>query len=381
MHEEGDRINGQYEVRQRLAGGMGYVYIVFDEVSHQVFAIKTLKDEFRDIPLANTRFEREARVWINLGKHENIVHAISFFRGKQPLLLLEYVDGANLHKLMQCEPKGLAASETVALAVDMARGLSFAHTSAMPGGKRGVIHRDLKPGNVMITRQRAAKLTDFGLARAQDDTELTSSRDIMGTLPYIPPEQWLDSHLVNDQADIYSFGVVLYQMITGARPFPGPTEGELYHQVHNCAPEPIEAHREGVDPDLADLVMQCLRKRTADRPKSAEIVLHRLRAIQERQRKFAEPDSHAPCTDCGYRPNSELVRCPICGTAAPERATVAADVRQCRCGQLLPDGHRFCVACGRQYPSVVVCGSCAAPNSEEHRFCCSCGRPMTGGPR
>ncbi len=374
MYHEKDIINGQYEVRRRLMGGMGYVYIAIDQVSERTLAIKTLKDELIGIPDATARFEREGKTWINLGNHDNIVHAIAFQRGRSPLLLLEYVDGLSLQRLLRDEPGGLAVGQAICFAQQIANGLAYAHRCPMPGGTCGVIHRDLKPGNIMITRSCVAKLTDLGLALGRAESRLTSTHAALGTLPYMPPEQWQNAHTVTHQADIYALGAVLYEMLAGVRAFTGQSPAELMYQVHNLAPPPISDFRDNIDPALVKLVMQCLAKRPEDRPESAFHVAEQLETID---RPVSPNRSASPsCLQCGYVPNKRHLSCPVCDRPFRVRQRSPHESEgKCSCGAVVPGDYRFCTRCGRER-NVAFCAVCGERNLADFRFCCHCGAPL-----
>ncbi len=374
MYREKDIINGQYEVLRRLTGGMGYVYIAVDQVSERTLAIKTLKDELLEIPEATGRFEREAKTWINLGSHEHIVHAIAFQRGPHPLLLLEYIDGLSLHRLLRNEPGGLTFGQVVRFGLQMAEGLGYAHCCPMPRGTRGVVHRDLKPGNIMVTRSCGAKLTDFGLALAQTDSEMTSSRATLGTLPYMPPEQWKNAHTVTPRADIYAFGAVMYEMLAGVRAFTAQSPPELMYQVHNLAPPPMSDFRNDVDPALIDLVMRCLCKEAEGRPESAAAVAEELEVIS-RNVSPEHPTSPA-CLRCSYVPNKLHLRCPVCDNPL-STADQSLNKGACPCGACLPSEYRFCIYCGRSR-DASLCPACGNVNPSPFRFCCRCGLRLRG---
>ncbi len=377
MYEKQELINNQYEVLERLAGGMGYVYIVLDQVSEKTFAIKTLKDELLENKIAAVRFEREARTWINLGAHENVVHALSFQRGKQPLLILEYVDGLNLQRIVSAEPAGLSMVQVLNFATQMADGLAFAHGCQMPGGTTGVVHRDLKPGNIMITSHGVAKLTDFGLARAQDDSELTCSGKAMGTFPYMPPEQWKDAHSVTGKADIYSLGIVFYEMVVGMRPFPPAAPAEIMFQTLHILPEPVASYRPDVDPQLADLIQRCLNKVPEDRPDSADSIAEELRAIHDRM--AGELNFPASCPTCGYVANRESLCCIVCGTTVERQSSRPEEAaRVCGCGAEVPVAYHFCIQCGKELRPEGMCGACETTNPPDYQFCCQCGSQLAG---
>jgi len=373
MYKEADLINNQYVVYHRFTGGMGYVYIVFDQVSERSFAIKMIKDEYVEQKLAIIRFEREAKNWINLGVHENIVRAISFQRGTDPMLILEYVDGLTLHQLIRNEPGGMAVTQVVAFAIQISKGLQYAHLCNVGGTKPGVIHRDLKPANIMINTNGTVKITDFGLARAKDDTTITGANP-MGTLPYMPREQWKDARLATEQADIYSFGVMLYQMVTGCLPFPGRTAPEIMQQVFYSTPQPISDFRQNIPESLIEIIRHCMQAEAEDRPASMEEVSVAFSKIQKELTNHTS--NQYACWNCGFVGNKEFLLCPICNSSRELKpAPLPKQIRQC-CGQELPEGFAFCMVCGKKFNDKKVCTACSAEIPEGFRFCGSCGTKL-----
>lgn len=352
MYQVGDVIHEQYEVRKCLAGGMGRVYVVFDQVTHNLLALKTLREEYQQSAEACARFEKEARAWINLKDHPHIVRALSFQRHPEPFLLEEYIDGPSLQELLRTEPGGLALSQAVRFGIEMAAGLAHAHTCPMPGPQRGVIHRDLKPGNVMLTRQGQAKLADFGLAKLLGESSPASRSRVMGTLRYIPPEQLHDAHAVREPADLYTLGMILYEMVTAHLPFPPGSPAEVIYHVQRGKPEPVETYRASVPAALVDLIVRCLRKKPARRPQTAAEMRAALEAVQAEL--APEQEAFPPCPICGYVANSDHLHCPVCGAEVP------ADFR-------------FCIACGQPVTEEVACPGCQGLNPRHHRFCCHCG--------
>ena len=379
MFKEHELINGQYEVQRTLAGGMGYVYIVHDQVTGNQYAIKTIKDAIQQSPEACQRFEREARTWINLGLHPNIVHAVTFHRGKQPLLLLEYIQGPNLRRLLSSEPGGLDFYEIYYLALQIAKGLDYAHSHVFPGAAAvGVVHRDLKPDNVMITTSHMAKLTDFGLAKARDDSALTAPCSAMGTLPYMPPEQFMDARTADGKSDLYSFGVMLYEMVTGARPFSGSSSPELMHKIFHTTPAPVEELRGGVSHPLALLIRACMQKDAAARPVSARPVIDQLEELIAKERKPA-----ARCRVCGYVPRKQHMLCPLCGAERVEEVPTQTALQRCVCGEEMPQDYRFCLSCGRTLglpAGEVACPACGSGNPPGFQYCQSCGNKLPLSP-
>lgn len=377
MFNEGDLINNQYEVRRRLVGGMGCVYIAFDQVSERDIAIKTLREDFLGDQEASNRFEREARTWINLGPHEHVVRAVSFHRGTPPLFLLEYVDGPSLERLLIAEQGSLLTVEAIRFAIHIARALDWAHRFELPGGRKGIIHRDLKPGNVLITKSRIAKLTDFGLARACDDTRLTRSRTTMGTLPYMPPEQIRDTHSVTDRADTYSLGVVLYQMLAGRLPFERETIPQLMHDILFAQPEPVSVFRKDIELSLDRLIVRCLSKRPEDRPASAAVMTEELQCLEVSVP--AEPAAFT-CATCGYAAKHSHLQCPVCDSVLPPKPKEeAVATSRCACGNEVSSRYRFCNICGRPVAALNTCRSCGTVNEPRFAFCVRCGTRMTEG--
>ncbi len=345
-----DRINNQYRVQKQFAGGMGVVYIAVDEVTKRRLAIKTLSDRLLNDRIAVERFEREARCWINLGQHDNIVHAISFHRADLPLLFLEFIEGPTLAQLLKSEPAGLDCAEMVQLSLQLCSGLRYSHTCPMPNGSVGVIHRDIKPGNILLSKQGVPKLTDFGLVKSQNDTFLKTG--VLGTPLYMSPEQSENSHNVTMKTDVYSLGVVLYEMITGIRP----------HRGHSIA-----MFRPDADTDLIQLVESCLEHDAANRPTSQEL-LHELQVLQQRLETSA-----LPCPKCSYRPRKQHLYCPICGV---DRESTMTGQWRCGCGKPNREGFAFCLGCGKPRQIAAHCNLCGKTNPEGYGYCTWCGSKM-----
>lgn len=285
----GDRIQNRWQVHQILKGGMGVVYIVYDHDLREVFAAKTFQDEvFTRDPIAAERFKREALAWVNLDIHENIAQArfVETINGK-PFLFLEYVSGGDLMPWIG----------TPRLMEDLGRVLHFAiqfcdgMTHAFAKGIKA--HRDIKPQNCLVADDLTLKVTDFGLAKIVDavtgdpaatqdgkrggfwqrifkheSAAPTATADGLsqpgltaGTPAYMAPEQFVDFKHVDVKADVYSFGVMLFQMITGRLPFVARSwrDFALIHASQEPARGRIK-HRK-----LEDVVMRCLAKHARNR--------------------------------------------------------------------------------------------------------------------
>jgi len=239
---------GHYRIVEKIgAGGMGEVYRAHDERLDRDVAIKVLPAEVSDDPDRLARFEREAKAVAALN-HPNIVtlHTIEEADGHR-FITMEYVTGHTLAELIPRD--GMALTRVLETAIPLAGALAAAH-------EKGVIHRDLKPSNVMVDDEGRVKILDFGLAKLRPEpsstdgsevmTEtLTREGHVMGTLPYMPPEQ-LRGERVDARADLYSFGVMLYEMATGDRPFAGDTSADLASAILMDTPRPLEELR----PDL-----------------------------------------------------------------------------------------------------------------------------------
>lgn len=274
------KIDGQYTINKIRSGGMGVVYIVTDDFSGKRYAVKSLRDDFLNNEEAVKRFENEAKTWINLDQNVNIVQAMLYrlIQGR-PLLFLEYIDGTDLDKILDMK-KDFPLTQILDWAIQVCRGMAYAHSKDVGGGRAGIIHRDLKPANLMLTRNGVIKITDFGLAKAMTESSgLTTDKAGIGTPYYMPPEQLDDAKSVDKRADIYSFGAVLYEFLTGRPPFQSDNIASLYSAI--ATREPVAPSQ--LNPDIPEaldrLVLRCLEKKRDHRYASFEEVEDELQAI------------------------------------------------------------------------------------------------------
>ncbi len=296
----GTVLASRYQLTQLLGrGAMGRVYLAQDQQLGQVpVAVKLLAHSVDD-PKAYQRFEREARAGACLGRksiHIVRVNDFGLIPGDQiPFYVMEYVDGESLHTIIN--QGSLPVSRCLHLARHIALGLKAAHEGIQLDGRVvQVVHRDLKPGNVLVTQDDStgelAKLLDFGIAKLLSNSGTMSvTHAYMGTLPYSSPEQ-LEGLPLDPRSDIYSFGIMLYQMISGDFPvlpksdsFPG-----WYQAHHKQKPTPLDHYCDALPPALAELIYACLAKDPGDRPQSAAEVATELQTLNT----HSTPDQPVP---------------------------------------------------------------------------------------
>ncbi len=305
-----DKIDGQFKVVEKHRGGMSILYVAVDDFSLKRFAVKTLKEEGLNDRAMINRFAAEARTWMNIPYHENVVQAIICRElDGQPFLFLEYVEGTDLQRLLDRESP-LAVPQGLAYVIQFCRGMTHVHASAAIGSSHGIVHRDIKPGNLMITRRGVVKVTDFGLAKAYGvSTRLTPSATGMGTYSYMPPEQFVDAGSADRTSDIYSLGVVLYQALTGALPFTGKTAGALMHAIIHREPAAPSAHNEDIPPQLDWVILKCLAKPRDRRYQHFEELQADLQAIADNLRPGL---ARAACSSCGFLTLGNYATCHVC---------------------------------------------------------------------
>jgi len=250
---------GRYAVVGRIGrGGMGMVYRGFDETLEREIAIKTLTIEGSGDAESRARFGIEARAAAKL-QHPNIitVYELGEDRGVS-FIAMELLPGIDLESLLRSE-EALLLQEKLEIVIQVCRGLAFAH-------EKGVVHRDIKPANIRLLDDGTIKIMDFGIAKL-DTTGVTRDGMMIGTLSYMSPEQ-IQGKKLDGRSDVFSVGVLLYQLLAGERPFPGPGSEVLYQICHQPTPE-LQADLGSAGPRLAALVSRALAKDPADRIQSA----------------------------------------------------------------------------------------------------------------
>jgi eukaryotic-like serine/threonine-protein kinase len=266
----GDLIAGRYELVELIGrGGMSSVWRSHDRLLDRTVAIKVLHEHYTTDEEYVERFRREARSVAQLS-HPNIVTVID--RGEEggrQYIVFEYVEGENLKQVIQ-RSGPLPVREALLLALQMARALGFAHD-------RGLIHRDVKPQNVLLNEDGQAKMTDFGIARSVDVEGVTITGTVLGTSEYIAPEQ-ARGQRVDALTDVYSLGVVLYELLTGGVPFQGENFVAIaLRHVNEPAPSVLE-RRPDVPPRLGMAIERAMAKRPEDRFASMDELVAELEA-------------------------------------------------------------------------------------------------------
>ncbi|HEV3226790.1 MAG TPA: Stk1 family PASTA domain-containing Ser/Thr kinase [Acidimicrobiales bacterium] len=270
--------NGRYELHRRLArGGMADVFLARDQLLDRPVAVKVLFPEFATDPSFVERFRREAQSAANLN-HPNIVSVYDWGQEQGTyFIVMEYVEGRSLAEILGTEGP-LHPQRAAEVASDVAAALGFAH-------RNGVVHRDVKPGNVLISPTGQVKVADFGIARAlgaDPDSNLTQAGSVMGTATYFAPEQAQGLPL-DPRSDLYSLGVVLYEMVAGRPPFSGESPVAIAYKHVQEQPAPPRHLNTNVPPALEAIILKLLAKNPQARYPSAEDLRADLRRFQEGQ--------------------------------------------------------------------------------------------------
>jgi eukaryotic-like serine/threonine-protein kinase len=257
--------SNRYEIQRGIArGGMAQVYLARDQLLDRPVAVKALFPEFARDPSFVERFRREAQAAANLN-HPNIVAIYDWGQERGTyFIVMEYVEGRSLRDVIRADGP-VPAAQAAEIGAEIAGALAFAH-------RNGVVHRDIKPGNVLINDAGRVKVADFGIARAtQGNTgeALTQTGAVMGTATYFSPEQ-AQGLPVDGRSDVYSLGVVLYEMVTGEPPFAGDTPVAVAYKHVREAPAPPRERAPGLPPDLETIILTALSKDLDGRYQSAD---------------------------------------------------------------------------------------------------------------
>lgn len=276
---------GRYELHDVLGrGATGVVYRGRDQLLGRDVAIKLLYADLLDDHQAATRFQQEAQLAARV-HHPN---AVAIFdtgvHDGQPYIVMECLPGETLASRIATAP--LAIDDVLAIGAQLLAALDAAH-------QQGVIHRDIKPANLLLASNGAVKVADFGIATSVDRTALTTVGSVVGTLAYLAPER-LQGDVATEQSDIYAVGVVLYEALTGLKPFSSTTPAALLTEISTGSPIDITDRRSDVSPALADVVMRALEREPQARHASAAAMASALAATNDADVRSTAPPPLAP---------------------------------------------------------------------------------------
>jgi serine/threonine protein kinase/Tfp pilus assembly protein PilF len=268
--QKGSTVAGRYQILEELGrGGMGVVYKAQDTKLKRIVALKFLPPELTHVSEIKERFMREAQAAAALD-HPNICTVYEFDEAEEKTFIsMAYIEGQSLKKKIESGP--LELDEAIRIALQVAEGLRKAH-------KSGVVHRDIKSVNIMVTEEDQAKIMDFGLARIAGGTLVTKEGTTMGTIAYMSPEQARGEE-VDHRTDIWSFGVMMYEMLTGKLPFKGEHEQAIVYSILKEKPEPITDLKADIPVSIVEVVSKALEKDPDKRYKQAEELLDDLKSI------------------------------------------------------------------------------------------------------
>jgi serine/threonine-protein kinase len=307
-------IANRYRVEGRLGvGGMSTVHLAFDERLERYVAIKLLAEHLADDPAFVSRFRREALAAARL-VHPNIVQVFDFGFDEnhhQHFIVMEHVPGHSCAELLR-DRGHLDVEEAVDVIVGACRGLDYAH-------RNGVVHRDVKPGNLLVSDSGVVKLADFGIARATDQSSITQVGSVLGTAAYLAPEQARGEE-AGPRADIYSLGVVSYQLLSGRLPYEAASLSELALKQQRESPAPLSELNPHVPRQLADAVALALAIDKEGRPPDAMV-------LAEAMRNGAHGLSPVPSTAETVNLGSGAATRVISGTGDATAATRVAGAR------------------------------------------------------
>ncbi len=268
--QKGSTVAGKYQIIEELGrGGMGVVYKAMDTKLKRTVALKFLPLELTHIPEVKERFIREAQAAAALD-HPNICTIYEFDEDEErSFISMAFIEGQNLRKKIESSPVEL--EEALRIATQVVEGLQEAH-------EKGIVHRDIKSANIMMTENSQAKIMDFGLARMTEGTLLTQEGSVMGTIAYMSPEQ-AQGKEVDQRTDIWSLGVVLYEMFSGQLPFKGDREQAVIYSILKETPTPITELRPDIPKSLGQVLSKAIEKNPDDRYQHVSELLDDLKSI------------------------------------------------------------------------------------------------------
>jgi len=336
---------GKYELEEFLGGGMSHVYRAKDSVLGRRVAVKILTEAAIADSEAKARFLQEARLASNI-RHENIISIYDFGEDNgRPFMVMEFVEGETLRDAIKHGHTGDDGSR-LRLALQAARALDYIHS-------RKIIHRDVKPENLHVDKLDKVRLMDFGIAKA-DGVNLTKAGTAVGTPFYMSPEQVL-GRPPTVQADVYAFGVLLYELMTGKRAVTAKSLEQIFHQILYDAPDPAPLQAAAVPPAVCDLITHCTSKQLIQRPPNMGAVCEDLDRLLAKAAAPAAPQ-HMPApagllSPSSQRPESNVqLRMPPPPPEKPAPGPFEAMIGQLQTALRSPVGVMIFTAC-----AVFIC--------------------------
>jgi len=298
---------GKYELLEFLGGGMSHVYRARDTVIERPVVVKILTDEASADPESKARFLHEAKIAGGI-QHDNIVSVFDYGEhGGRPYIVMEYLEGEDLRGAIRDGHAGNLANR-LRIATDIAAALQYVH-------ERGIIHRDIKPENVHIDKNGKVKLMDFGIAKTAN-LSLTRTGMAMGTPYYMAPEQ-VAGRPTTPLIDIYAFGMLFYELLTGERGVRGDTMEQLFYQIMNQPLDPAALESAGAPPAVRDLILGCTAKAPEQRPQSLREVIEVLQRPKPSPRSIAADAATRPIMTTRAAPSAPLSPAPATPPAEP----------------------------------------------------------------
>jgi eukaryotic-like serine/threonine-protein kinase len=272
---------GKYDVVEVLGkGGMGVVYKAMDNLIERLVAIKMMTGGFSENPDLLKRFYREAKS-TGMLQHPNIVivYELGEHEGN-PYLVMEFLEGEPLDRIIATR-REVSMVEKLGYIIQCCTGLAYAH-------QRGIVHRDIKPANLMVLKDGNCKIVDFGIARIGDNS-MTRTGQVVGTITYMSPEQ-INAQVVDGRTDIFSAGVMLYELLTGALPFEGKDTASTLLKIIHEPPPPLKDYIPVYPTELDDVIRRALAKDREERYATAEDFAFDLGRVQEQLKKHLVSD-------------------------------------------------------------------------------------------
>ncbi|MCD6309538.1 MAG: tetratricopeptide repeat protein, partial [Candidatus Eremiobacteraeota bacterium] len=378
---------GRYRIVEEVGrGGMGIVYLGEDPLLERVVAIKVLPPKKLKQKTALNRFLREARVSARLD-HPNIIKVYDVNQEEGIYhIVMEYVSGKNLRDIIEerLDIKEIDINEMKSLFIQIASAMEYAH-------ELKIIHRDLKPENIKVTPGGVAKVMDFGLACLEDRHSLTEAGAVMGTIAYFSPEQ-ARGERVDHRTDIYSLGMIFYEMLTNELPFTATNPSEMIQKHLSVPPVPPTKYNPAITPDLENLILKALEKKPQDRFGSVKEMLEILvPSASPKEEKFEKPEIHviSPAEAKESEPKMEHPQEEV-PTASGSEVVVSVEEKPSEPGEW----GRYAQVIDRMRrdeeallkadlddielaPAAIICAVCGAENSGDRKYCEECGSLLT----